>query len=461
MPFLIGALFKYLWWGKVIKQQHLLRRMRIVGDLQVHSRFSRATSSSITLKNLEKYARLKGITLLGTGDFTHPEWLKELKSELTEDGSGILTSKTGFKFVLQGEISNMYTQNGKGRRIHTLLLAKSFEVVEHINAALRKKGRLDYDGRPIFGFSCIELVEMMKSIDDDIEVIPAHVWTPWFGLFGSNGGFDSVEECFQDQAKHIHALETGMSADPAMMWRVSSLNKYTLVSNSDAHSYWPWRLGRECTVFDIDWSYDGLMKAIRTRKGLVETIEVDPNYGKYHYDGHRNCTVVLSPSETKKYHSMCPKCGHPLTIGVLSRVEELADRPEGYTLKDAIPFRTLIPLSEIIAAVEGSPVASRKTWASYMGLVGKFGSEFGVMLDVEKKEIAKIVGGELADAIIRTRNQEVEIAPGYDGVYGVPKFTLKKKPLVENASQKAIEKEEKELLRRQKDLQEFFQMHQG
>ncbi len=440
--------------------------MKVIADLQVHSRFSRATSKDITLKNLEKYARLKGVNLLGTGDFTHPQWLKELKSELTEDGSGTLTSKTGFKFALQGEISNIYTQDGRGRRIHTLLLAKSFDVVDQINAALLKKGRLDYDGRPIFGFSCIELVEMMKSIDRDIEIIPAHAWTPWFGLFGSFGGFDSVEECFKDQAKHIYAIETGLSSDPPMNWRVSSLDKYTLVSNSDAHSFWPWRLGRECTVFDINYSYDELIKAIRTRKGLVETIEVDPNYGKYHFDGHRNCNVVLSPAQTRKCKGICPQCKQPLTIGVQYRVEELADREEGYTPKNATPFRDLIPLSEIIAAVLGTPVASKKTWAPYMELIGKFGSEFAIMLDAEEGEIAQVAGEELTDAIMKTRRQEVEIEPGYDGVYGVPKFAKKKadennttaeKPLAAAKKSKTIgTAQQKETPKKQKGLQEYF-----
>ena len=248
--------------------------MRIIADLQIHSRFSRATSSSITLPNLEKYARIKGLNLLGTGDFTHPKWLAELKNELKEDGSGILASKSGFHFVLQGEISNIYTQDGKGRRVHTLLLAKNFEIVEQINAALLKKGRLDYDGRPIFGFSCIELVEMMKSIDDGIEIIPAHAWTPWYGIFGSMTGFDSVEECFKEYAHKIHAIETGLSSDPAMNWRLSKLDKYTLLSSSDAHSFWPWRLGREANVFGIDWSYDDLLNAIRKRKNFMETIEM-------------------------------------------------------------------------------------------------------------------------------------------------------------------------------------------
>ena len=448
--------------------------MRIISDLQVHSRFSRATSKDTTLGNLEKYARIKGIDLLGTGDFTHPQWLKELKSELSEDGSGILTSKTGFKFLLQGEISNIYTQGGKGRRIHNLLFAKSLEVVEQINAALLKKGRLDYDGRPMFGFSCVELVGMMKSIDKDIEIIPAHIWTPWFGLLGSKSGFDSVEDCFMDQAKHIHAIETGLSSDPAMNWRVSSLDKYTLVSNSDAHSFWPWRLGRECTVFDIKWSYDELIRALHTKKGLVETIEVDPNYGKYHYDGHRACNVVQSPSLTRKSKGICPVCKKELTIGVQYRVDELANRPEGYTPKNAIPFRDLIPLSEIISLVIGSPVASKKTWEIFTPLVKRFGSEFFVMLDAEEKELARVAGEDVASAIMQTRRQEVSIDPGYDGVYGVPKFKFSGKPITENLklelpinkekTGKKVKGEKKldeyEVSKMQKKLQEFLQSHQ-
>ena len=294
--------------------------MKLFADLQIHSRFSRATSTALTLPNIEKWARIKGINLIGTGDFTHPKWLAELKEYLEEDGSGILTSKTGFKFVLQGEISNIYTQDGKGRRVHTLLLAKDFDTVRQINEKLLKKGRLDYDGRPIFGFTCIELVEMMRDISDDIEIIPAHAWTPWFGIFGSNGGFDSVEACFKDQAKHIHALETGLSSDPPMNWRLSKLDRFSLLSFSDLHSFWPWRIGREATIFDIKLIYDNLIKAIRTKEGLVETIEVDPNYGKYHFTGHRNCRVCLDPKESRKLKHICPKCGKSLTVGVLERV---------------------------------------------------------------------------------------------------------------------------------------------
>ena len=419
--------------------------MNLIADLQIHSRFSRATSPSITIQNLEKYARLKGLNLLGTGDFTHPKWLAELKNELKEDGSGTLTSKSGFNFVLQGEISNIYTQDGKARRVHTLLFARNFEIVEQINAALLKKGRLDYDGRPIFGFSCIELVEMMKEIDDDIEIIPAHAWTPWYGIFGSMSGFDSVEECFKEYSNKIHAVETGLSSDPAMNWRLSKLDKYTLLSSSDAHSFWPWRLGREANVFEIDLSYDALLDAIRKRKGFVETIEMWPHEGKYHYTGHRNCNVVLSPTEAIKLKNICPKCGSRLTIGVAQRVEELADREEGFVPNHAVPFKNLIPLSEVISGTIGEKVESKKVWEEYYKLVNEFENEFNVVLETEENKLKRITSEKIAENIIRNRNQKIPFKPGYDGVYGVPIFDEKEEI-----------KEKNEPKARQKGLEEFW-----
>ena len=396
--------------------------MKITADLQIHSRFSRATSSHLNLANLEKYARIKGLSLLGTGDFTHPEWLAELKKELKDDGSGILTSNTGFNFVLQGEISNIFTQDGKGRRIHNLLLAPNFEVVDQINAALLKKGRLDYDGRPIFGFSCIELVEMMKNIDEKIELIPAHVWTPWFGLFGSMSGFDSVEECFREKSKHIHAIETGLSSDPAMNWRISSLDKYTLLSSSDAHAFWPWRLGRECNIFDIKLRYGNLVNAIRTKKGLVETLEMWPHEGKYHFTGHRSCNVVMSPKESIKNKDICPKCKKKMTVGVAQRVESLADRKEGFVPKKSAPFRNLIPLSEVISGTINSSVSTKKVWEIYNKLIDEFGNEINVMLNVKENNLRKIVPEKISENIMRNREQKIAFKPGYDGVYGVPIF---------------------------------------
>ncbi len=396
--------------------------MELIADLQVHSRFSRATSNQLNLENLEKYAKIKGLNLLGTGDITHPEWLKELKAGLKEDDSGILKSSSGFNFVLQGEISNIYTQDGKGRRVHNLLLAKNFEIAEQIQEALKKKGRIDYDGRPIFGFNCIELVEMMKNIDEKIEIIPAHAWTPWYSLFGSMSGFNSVEECFKDQAKHIHAIETGLSSNPSMNWRLSQLDQYTLVSSSDAHSFWPWRIGREANVFDIEPTYDNLIDAIRTRKGFLYTIEVDPNYGKYHLDGHRACGISMEPKESLKNKNICPKCKRPLTIGVLHRVEELADREEGYRPKGAVPFKSLIPLSEILAPLLNSSVASKTVFSEYYKLIKNFQTEFNILIEAKKEDLVKATDEKIADAIISVRERKVKIKPGYDGVYGQPIF---------------------------------------
>jgi len=400
--------------------------MRVISDFHIHGRFSRATSKQLDIPNLEKWARIKGLNLLGTGDFTHPVWLKEIKSCLTDDGSGILKTESGFGFILQTELSSIYTQDGKGRRIHNIVLAPSIEVVEQINTELLKHGRLDYDGRPIFGIPCPDLVEMLKGIDRDIEVIPAHIWTPWFSLFGSKSGFDSVEECFGDQAKHIFALETGLSSDPAMNWRLSALDRYTLVSNSDCHSFWPWRIGREANVFEMEkLTYDSFVRVLKEKdtKRFLYTIEVDPAYGKYHLDGHRACNVTLEPREAAKYRNLCPVCGRPLTIGVLHRVEEMADRPSGFVPKGAVPFKSLLPLSEIIAKAKGvdSP-ASQKVWAVYNKLVGAFGSELAVLLDARKEELERVTGKRLSEMIIQVRDGNVRIRPGYDGVYGQPLF---------------------------------------
>ena len=400
--------------------------MKIIADLHIHSKYSRATSKQLNIQNLEKYARLKGPNLLGTGDFTHPLWIKELKSELTEDGTGILKTKTGFNFILQTEISLMYTQDGKSRKIHNVILARNFGVVEQITEQLKKLGRVDYDGRPIFGISCPDFVEMMKKVDNSIEIIPAHVWTPWFGLFGSKSGFDSVQECFKDQTKHVHALETGLSSDPAMNWRLSSLDKYTLISNSDLHSFWPWRIGRECNIFDLkELTYDLLLNAIKTKQGLTETIEVDPSYGKYHFDGHRNCNVCMSSNESLEHKDVCPVCKRKLTIGVLHRVEELADRPAGFRPKDAVPFRSLIPLSEILSKLLNSGIATQKTWKAYYDLVNESRSEMDVLLDSSFDELKKITNEKTAEAIINIRNGKIKIQPGFDGEYGYPIFSDK------------------------------------
>ncbi|MBI4020137.1 MAG: DNA helicase UvrD [Candidatus Aenigmarchaeota archaeon] len=400
--------------------------MQVINDFHIHSRFSRACSKDLTIENLGKYARIKGLNLLGTGDFTHPLWLKELKEKLTEDGSGILRTKDGFPFILSSEVSSIYSEGKKVRRVHNLILSPDFESVERINDVLVRRGaNLKSDGRPIFGIPCPELVEIVKSADKRNEVIPAHAWTPWFSLFGSKSGFDSVKECYQDQARHIFALETGLSSDPAMNWRLSQLDGMALVSNSDCHSYWPWRMGREANVFEMkDMTYGEFIGIMKSRDGgkFLFTIEVNPEYGKYHLDGHRNCGVVMEPREAVKSGKICPKCRRPLTLGVLHRVGELADRPPGYVPKGAIPFKSLMPLSEIIAGIMESPVISKTVWGKYNALIRAFGSEFEVLLTAGTNDLAAVVEDKIAKAITDAREGRIKMQPGFDGEYGYPVF---------------------------------------
>ena len=392
--------------------------MKIIADLQIHSRYARATSKDINIDNLEKYARIKGLNLLGTGDFQHPLWNKEIKSKLKEDDKGILWSATGFPFLWQTEVSLMFSQNGKRRAIHLLIFAPNTKTADKIISYLGSKGRLDYDGRPIFGITAENLVRELKEIDEKIEIIPAHCMTPWFGLYGSDSGFDSLKECFGEQAENIHAIESGMSADPAMLWRFKE--KVNVVSFSDAHSFWPWRLGREATIFEInELSYENIMHAIRTGDGLKETIETPPEYGKYHWDGHRNCNFSCSPAETKKLNGICPICGKKLTIGVEYRVEEIAKEKEGYSPKNAKPFFKLIPLHELIAFVYKTSDSSKKAWGIYNEMISKFGNEFNILLDVKKERlISEKVDEKLVDLIILGREGKLKVKPGYDGVYG-------------------------------------------
>ncbi|MEM4152910.1 MAG: endonuclease Q family protein [Candidatus Pacearchaeota archaeon] len=393
--------------------------MQIISDLHIHSRFSRATSSDLNIKNLEKWAKIKGINLLGTGDFSHPEWLKELKNELSEDNHGILKTKTGFDFILTNEVSLIYTQENKGRRVHLIILAPGFEIVDKINKYLETKGRLDYDGRPMFNISCEEFAKAMFNISSDIEIIPAHAWTPWFGIFGSVTGFDSIEEAFKGQANNIHAFETGMSSDPEMNWRLSKLDNYSIVSFSDSHSYWPWRLGREATVFELPRiTYRNIIEAIRD-KNIAFTIETPPAYGKYHYDGHRFCQFSCSPKECEeKYDNICPICHKPLTIGVLHRVEKLADREEGFKPQGARPFKTILPLHELIGAVFEISMTSKKVWQEYNELIETFKNEFNVLLNVSIEELRKVTIPKIAYAIKANREGKIRVKPGYDGQYG-------------------------------------------
>ena len=406
----------------------------IMADLQIHSRYARACSTQINIENLEKWGRIKGIDLLGTADFQHPLWNKEIKEKLTEDDFGILRTKTGFPFLWQTEISLMYSDNGR-RAVHLLVYSPNKEVSDQIIDVLGKRGRLDYDGRPIFGISCPEFTEIMMQINKDIEIIPAHCMTPWFGLFGSKSGFNSIKDCFKDQTKHIHAVETGMSADPSMLWRLEE--NVNLVSFSDAHSFWPWRLGRECTVFDTELKYKEILNAIRTGQGLKETIEVNPEYGKYHFDGHRDCNVSFSPEETRKLNKICPVCKKELTIGVEYRIEELAKHEFGYKPKNAKQFKSLIPLSELISVVYGKSLTSKSIWEIYNKLIARFGNEFNILLNANEKNLIDIIDKKLVNLILLNREGKLKIKPGYDGVYG------------------QIILNQNETLQRQKSLNEF------
>jgi len=431
--------------------------MDVIADLHIHGRYSRATSKDLTIANLEKYARIKGVNLLGTGDFTHPKWSEELKKELIYS-DGVLKTKTDFCFIPQTEISLVYTDYGKGRRVHHVILAPDLEIAEQITEAFKKRGRVDYDGRPIFKITSPELVEMMHSISDKTEIIPAHVWTPWFGMLGSMSGFNSLKECFQEKANKIHAIETGLSSDPAMNWRISELDNRSILSFSDLHSFWPWRLGRECTIFDLKKiNYDSILQAIREQK-VKETIEFFPEEGKYHYDGHRNCGIVMSPKETKKAKGICPQCRKPMTLGVAYRVEELADREEGFKPVTAKPFKSLIPLSELISGGVGAGVASQKTWKVYNELQ-TIGNELHILLNASHEEIKQIAGEKIAELVIMNRNQQIKITPGYDGEYGHPIFgneTKERKVTVKKTAEKETEKKEvKKQTPAQKSLGEF------
>lgn len=377
----------------------------------------------MNIENIEKYGKLKGLNLIGVGDFTHPLWFNELKESLKEvSGTGLYQHKDkDIFFILTAEISLIYSQDGKTRRVHHVLLAPDFEVAEQINSMLSRYGKLDVDGRPIFGkFPSYEMVERMMDISKGIMIIPAHIWTPWYSLFGSMSGFDIIEDCFKDQVKNIHALETGMSSDPRMNWRISSLDRFTLVSNSDSHSPWINRLGREANIFDTNMTYKDITDAIKKgdKKKFLYTIETSPAWGKYHWDGHRQCNVSLSPKEAVKYGNTCPVCGKRLTIGVEHRVEDLADREDGFVKENAIPFKTLIPLSELIAIIYNTQAFSKKVWNEAEKLIKRFGSELNVLLDAPEEELKRLTDESIIELIMRNREARLKIQPGYDGVYG-------------------------------------------
>lgn len=402
--------------------------MKFVADFHIHSRYSRATSPNMNIKTLSEYAKLKGISLLGTGDFTHYLWLEELKNTLKDSGNGLF-EYNGVNFMLTGEISSIYSKNGKVRKIHNVIFVPSFDIADKINSTLSGYGNIAYDGRPIIGIDAKDLAEILFGISKDIFIVPGHIWTPWFSLFGSKSGFDSIEECFEEYAKDIYALETGLSSDPGMNWQWSKLDRFNLISNSDSHS--PQKIAREANVFDIEMSYRAIIDTLKKKdkKKFLYTIEFFPEEGKYHYDGHRACNIRFSPQETRKNKNICPACGKPLTIGVMNRVAELADRPEGFVPENSIPYKKMIPLSEIIADTLGVGDGSKAVEAEYRAIIPRLGTELEVLTEVSDDKLLRELPVKIAKAIINVRKGNVNILPGFDGEYGTIEI-LKEKDTV-------------------------------
>ena len=442
--------------------------MKFIADLHIHSKYSRATSKNMNLEELDRWADDKGILVMATGDFTHPEWFKEIKTKLEPAEPGLLKLKKEYKkptikgtyaetrFFLSAEISSIYsrlspsTKEKRVYRVHNLVFAPDLETVEKINARLSLVGNLKSDGRPILGLDSEKLAEIIFNINPEAAIVPAHCWTPWFSVFGSMSGFDSIEECFGKYADKIFAVETGLSSDPLMNRRLSKLDNISLISNSDSHSLQ--KIGREANVFDAGLSYKGIMEAIRSgtpdfRKNLkteelknlknnfLATVEFFPEEGKYHYDGHRLCGVVFSPEETKKHGGVCPKCGKRLTIGVMNRVEELADRkPEEFGSRNCVPFYSLIPLDEIIAEAFNVGVGAKKVKGEYEKLIKTFGSELKILLETETDKLAAAADSRVAEGIKAVKEKRVKILPGYDGEYGKIKIFNEK----ENAEKQNV-----------------------
>lgn len=409
--------------------------MRIVADLHVHSKYARATSNRCDVDGLSEGAKIKGIDVMATGDFTHPAYFNELKMKLTEEKNGLYPYR-GVNFILSTELAITYGEPGSKKRMHHIVLAPSLEIVEQINDRMTKYGRLTEDGRPMLSISSAELVEQLEEVSKDIVVIPAHAWTPWFGVFGSKTGVNSLKETFQDKADRIFAIETGLSSDPEMNWMISSLDNISLVSNSDAHS--PEKLGREANVFELEKpGYKNIINAIKTRKGFVKTYEFYPEEGKYHYDGHRECKVRWTPWESIKHKNICPVCRKKVTVGVLHRVVELADRKPGDKPENAIPFQHIVPLkillSKILKKTETTVVVNEE----YNKLIKYFGNEFSVF-EADDERILQATSPEIAKGILKVKNNDVKWLAGYDGVFG--------ELVLDNNSKKGEERKQSKLL---------------
>lgn len=399
--------------------------MRQILDLHIHSRYSRACSPELTLVNIALTCEKKGVDIVGTGDFTYPAWFKSIKEELveTKNNSGLYKLKkikNKVKFILSSEVSLIYKDNSKVRRIHLVLHAPSIYAAEKLNKILDKKYNIRSDGRPILGVSAPDFVKLVLNIDKKFIVYPAHIWTPWFSVFGSKSGFDSLEECFHEEVKNIYAIETGLSSDPEMNWRISALDNLTILSSSDAHSLNS--LGREATIMEFigEATYQKIYDNIKNQKGIESTIEFYPEEGMYHFDGHRTCKFSCTPLKSIRLKNSCPKCHKPLTIGVLSRVEELADRPLGYKSSKLVPFKKLVELDKIIAEAYGlKNRRALKVKREYERLIVEFGSELYILLEVDLDKLAEKTERKIVEGIKRVRNGKLIIKPGYDGEYGV------------------------------------------
>lgn len=392
--------------------------MKFIADFHLHSKYSRATSKDFDLDKISKWAEIKGIKVIGTGDFTHPLWFNELKEKLEPAAPGLFKLKKedqGVFFILTSEISCIYTKKNKVRKIHVVIFAPSLEVVEEINRRLGAVGNLKSDGRPILGLDAKELLRIIIDVSPDCLFVPAHCLTPWFSIFGSKSGFDSVEECFEELTPHIYALESGLSADPDMIRRIPDGRRLCIISNSDAHS--PEKIGREANVFDTNIDYYSIIDSIKTKdpKRFLYTVEFYPEEGKYHYDGHRACKVCFSPEESEKYNEICPVCGRPLTIGVANRVSKISDRKD---VENGIPFKKLVPLKEIISECLGVGVLSKAVKKEYDKLINAFSSEFNVLLEVSIEDIEKASDKLMAEAVKRVREGNLSISPGFDGEFG-------------------------------------------
>lgn len=402
--------------------------MNFYTDLHIHSKYSRATSKNLTLEELAIWAKKKGLSLIGTGDFTHPAWFEEIKQKLIPSDDGTFRLKpeiekeinASVKFILTVEISTIYKKWDKTRKVHHVVFVPNLKTAEIFRNKLDAIGNIKSDGRPILGLDSRNLLEIVLESGENSYIIPAHIWTPWFSVLGSKSGFDSIEDCYGDLSEHIFALETGLSSDPEMNWKVSKLDKYRLVSSSDAHS--ASKLAREATVFNIDPNYYSIMNALKTGEGYVGTVEFFPEEGKYHEDGHRKCNICMSAEETKKHNGICPVCGKPMTIGVSYRVNELADKKDLNTLpKTAGKVYSLIPLQEIISEIMQVSASSKSVCNEYEKLINKFGTELSILQDIPTEEISK-TSEILAEAIARLRKGQVIKQAGYDGEYGVIKL---------------------------------------